>query len=175
MNLLIKSSAIVAIAAITSCSGERKRSNLTYDSNTENNYWKTTNAVEVSDKAHSGNYLSRINKNNPFSLNFEAQLKKISDKPLSKAYISAYIMLTGFETEQNLVLEIRDSTGEKTVEWLNVDAGDYIDEPNKWVKIDNIIDLTINNRNNPNNFYRVYATNGKEGDVFVDDFMVEFE
>jgi predicted DNA-binding protein (MmcQ/YjbR family) len=175
MKALIKLFAVSAIITITSCSNERKRGALIYDSNNENGLWRTTGAVIKSDKAHTGSYLNKINKDNPYSNTFEIQVKDISSKPLTKVYLSAYMMLTEYNTEQNLVLEIRDSTGQNLTEWLSINAADYIDKPNEWVKIENVLDLTINNRNNLDYFYRVYATNGKEGAVYVDDFEIEFE
>lgn len=158
-----------------SCSDNKNKGRLCYDSNTENPYWRATGAVIKFENAHSGNYVSKINKDNPFSLNFEAKAKEISDKSLSKAKLSAWIMLTSFDSEQNLVFEIRDSTGEKTLEWLNINAADYIENLNQWVKIDHLVDLTISNRNNKEYFYRAYAANGKEHAVYVDDFELEFE
>lgn len=175
MKALIKLLIVSIVITIASCSNERKRGSLTYDSNNENGLWRTTGAVIKSDKARSGSYVNKINKDNPFSNTFEIQAKNISNRPLSKAYISAYMMLTDDNTEQNLVLEIRDSTGQNLIEWLNINAANYIDNLNEWVKVDNIIDLTINNRNNPGYYYRVYASNGNEADVYVDDFEVEFE
>lgn len=157
------------------CSTEKNRSKFVFDTTMENIYWSPSPSTIKYDNAHSGNYACKINTTNAFSTVFESKVSEISNKPLKSAKISAWMMLTGDNSEQNLVLEIRDSSNQQTKEWLNTDAIDYIDNLNHWTKIDLIIDLTINDRNNLQNIYKVYASNGKEDAVFVDDFQVEFE
>jgi hypothetical protein len=148
---------------------------MNFNNNIETSYWTTSsNTIQVNN-AHSGNYCCKLNKDSPFSTTFNIRVKDISEKPLQRAKISAWFMPTSDLVEQNLVLDIRDSTTEKSFEWINNDAANYLTELNKWGKIDLLVDLTINNRNDPNNVYRIYASNGKDEPIYVDDFEIVFE
>lgn len=173
-NIKIKLLSIIIIFN-TACTQSKQRGNLVFDTNLENSNWSTSGSQSKFNNAHSGNFVCKINKDNAFTNNFEARVIDVSSKTLKTARISAWMMLTSKNSEQNLVLEIRDSSNQKTLEWLNTNAADYIDNLNQWVKIDLVVDLTINNRNNQQNIYRIYASNGKDDIVYVDDFEVGFE
>ncbi len=164
---------LLSLILATGCS-EEKRGKLTFDTNFESAYWGTNSSVIKSAEAHSGNYMSKINKDNPYSSTFEIKAKDLESKSISSVNITAWFMLTGDNSEQQLVFEIRDSSNLKTLEWLNLDATEYVEELNKWVKVEHLVDLTENNRNNPNNIYRVYASNSKDEPVYVDDIDIEF-
>jgi hypothetical protein len=163
------------IVLFAGCSGETTKSKLSFDNNNECISWQQTASAIRFPQAHSGNYVCKINKDNPFSAVLDIRVKDISDKPLRKARITAWFMLTSNGTEQNLVMDVRDSTMQNSYEWINVDAADYNSELNKWSQAELVIDLTKKDRNNINNVYRIYASNGRSEPVYVDDFEVSFE
>ena len=166
---------LLVFTMLFSCSREEKKSKLAFDNNIESIYWGSSpNTIKFAN-AHSGNYVCKLDKTNPFSQVFNIKVKDLSTKPLRRAKISAWFMLTGNYSEQNLVLDVRDSSMQQSLEWINTDAIDYVKDLNKWGKAELIVDLTKKNRNNPNNVFRIYASNGKEEPIYVDDFEIQFE
>jgi hypothetical protein len=159
----------------SACSDEENYNKLSFDNNIECTGWSTSGSTIPYANAHSGNYVCKIDKNNSFSTMLDIKVKDISKKPLKRAKITAWFMLTSHDTEQNLVLDVRDSTLQNSFEWIKTDAADYTNDLNKWTKAELIVDLTKKDRNNVNNIYRIYAANGKNDPVYVDDFEVSFE
>jgi hypothetical protein len=137
--------------------------------------WKDSPSMIQFPDAHSGTHVCKLNKDNPFSSSMDIKVKDISRKPLKTARITAWFMITSNTSDQNLVLDIRDSTLQNSFEWINTDAANYLTDLNKWAKVEMTVDLTKKDRNNPNNVYRIYAANSKDEPVYVDDFEVSFE
>ena len=162
-------------ALFAGCSEEKVRGKLTFDNNNECISWSQSTSTIKFPQAHSGNYVCKINKENPFSNVLNIRVSEISNKPLKRATITAWFMLTSNGTEQNLVMDVRDSSQQNSFEWINVDAADNNNELNKWRKAELVVDLTKKDRNNINNVYRIYASNGRDEAVYVDDFEVSFE
>lgn len=166
---------ILSLAILFAGCSEKERGKFVFDSNMETSYWSpSTNVIKFAN-AHSGNHACKIDKSNPYSTTFELRANEISEKPLHTAKITGWFLLTGDNSEQQLVFEVRDSSNLQTLEWINTNAADYIEELNQWGKIELIVDLSFDNRNNPKNIFRVYASNGKEDAVYVDDIEVGFE
>jgi len=167
---------LLSISAVfASCKEEKVKSKLSYDNNNESMAWTQSPAIIKTPEAHSGNYVCKIDKGSPYSSVLNVRVKDISDKQLKKARISAWFMLTSNASEQGLVLDIRDSTGQNSLEWLGVDAADFTTEVNKWARAELVVDLTQKDRNNKGKLYRIYALNNTDAPVFVDDFEVNFE
>ena len=171
----IKISGILLFFICAGCSREGDFNKLSFNNSLECAGWSTSGSMIPFADSHSGHYVCKINKDNAFSSILDIKVKDISKKPLKRARITAWFMLTSHTTEQNLVLDVRDSTLQNSYEWINTDAADYSIDLNKWVKAELVVDLTKKNRNNINNIYRIYASNGKDDPVYVDDFEVSFE
>jgi len=174
-NTLSKLACFIIIVFISGCSGEPNRGALTFNNNIECILWEQSASSIKFDNAHSGNYVSKINSDNPYSTILNIRARDISDKPLKTVKVTAWFMLTSNTTEQSLVLDIRDSTNLQSIEWLNVDAASFNIVLNKWAQAELIVNLARNNRNNIDNVYRIYAVNSKNEPVYVDDFEVSFE
>jgi hypothetical protein len=174
MMKLLRVFSALFIILITACS-EEKKSKLTFTNDIESSYWSSSAGVMVFPNAHSGNYVSKLNKESAYSTIFNIKVKDIPDHASQRIKISAWFMLTGNDSEQNLVLDVRDSSMQNSLEWINVDARDYVTDLNTWGKTELIVDLTQKSRNSPENVLRIYAANGKETPVYVDDFEIEFE
>ena len=165
------------IIQLASCSSE-KDSKLFFSNNIESSYvWDEhpPSSIVKFDKAHSGNYVCKMDVNNPFSITYNMRVKDISPKPLSKVKVSAWFMLTENNSEQNLIINILDSSMQKSFEWLARNAAEDIKELNQWGRVEQTIDLTQKNRNNPDNVIRIYAANGRGEPVYVDDIEIQFE
>jgi hypothetical protein len=165
---------ILPVIMVVACSQEKK-TQLIFSNDVEGKYWSSSSSVIEFPQAHSGNHVNKLNKQNAFSNTFNIRIKDISSKPVKRVRISAWFMLTGDNSERNLVLDIRDSSNQKSLEWINADARDYIPDLNQWAKAELVVDLTLKNRNNPENTLGVYAANGKEEPIYVDDIEILFE
>ena len=166
---------LVIIILFAGCSDDTSQTRFRFDNNNECISWRHTTSTVRFPQAHSGNYVCRINKDNEYSTILDIRVRDISDKPLKKARISAWFMLTGNASMQNLVFDVRDSSVMNSYEWINADAADQDYELNKWTHVKLEVDLTKKDRNNMNNVYRIYANNNREEPVYVDDFEVFFE
>jgi|GEM_PF-6349931 len=162
---------------LVACSGskEDKGNKLTFKNDLEGNYWSPSQNLISFPQSHSGNFVNKLETGQAFSNIFNIRVKDISSKPVKRAKVTAWFMLTGTDSEQNLVLDVRDSTMQNSFEWINVDATDFVSELNKWGKVELIVDLTLKNRNSPDHVFRIYAANGRKQPVYVDDFEISFE
>jgi hypothetical protein len=167
------------VLSLSSCD-RNKNSDLIFFNSMESSIGWNVNQVPNNypiikfDNAFSGQYVCKLDSTNPFSITFYMKQKDICKKKLSLVRLSAWFMIIADNSEQNLVTEIRDSN-EKVLEWIVKDAKDFEPEINNWRKVSITIDLTLNERNNPENYVRIYASNGKAFPVFVDDIKIEFE
>ena len=166
---------LIILIVVAGCTSEQGIGKLTFDNNIECISWSHPESTVKFPEAHSGNYVCKIYKDNPYSAVLDIRVKDISSKPLKKIYVNAWFRLTSNASEQSLVLDIRDSTVQNSFEWLNVDAADFNNDLNKWSRAELIVDLTKKDRNNINNVYRIYAVNNRDEPVYVDDFEVSFE
>jgi len=175
ITTLLNYAFIILVLFSAGCSSEQTQPKMSFGCNIETIYWKNLSVSYKFPNAHSGNYVSKLNKDSPYSAALDLPVREISSKPLKRAKITAWFMCTSNASVQNLVCDIRDSSMQNSVEWIGVDAADFSIELNKWSKAELIIDLTKNNRNNLSYVYRIYAFNDKDDPVYVDDFDVSFE
>src|SRR6185436_1172223 len=105
------------------------------------------------DKAHSGKFVYKINKESPFSGTFDMVIKDLNVENPKRAIISAWVFIETLESEPELVFEFRD---EKfgIVDWVSLKAKDVIQNEKEWTKVKFEIDLTQKNRNNSQNHVR---------------------
>jgi hypothetical protein len=167
--------ACALIVILSSCSNERTKSKLIFSYDNEDNYWSPNASVVKFADAHSGNSANKINKQNPYSGVFDIKANEISAKRLQYAKISAWFLMTGNNSEQNLVFDVRDAATQKSYEWISKDAMEFAKGMNQWCKVTLEVDLRQAGRGNLDRAYRIYACNGKDDVVYVDDFEIEFE
>src|SRR5436190_8969490 len=89
---------LLCFIMVAGCSEEKSKSKLSFDNNSESIYWKRTETAVRFPQAHSGNYVSKIYRDNPFSIVLDLPVRDISDKPLRRAKIKAWFMLTSNAT-----------------------------------------------------------------------------
>ena len=168
---------VLSIALVSSCSNEQKDSKLFFSNNIENGYvWGDHSpSIQRFDNAHSGNYVCKLDEKTPYSVVFNMREKAISTKQLKKATVTAWFLLTGTNSEQNLVIDVRDSADQNSLQWSNMNAANSILDVNKWGQAELSLDLTQKGWDNPNNCIRIYAANGKGEPVYVDDIEIRFE
>lgn len=125
------------------------------------------------DDAHSGKYVYKISKENSFSGTFDIKVNDLPEKP-KKVTLEAWLYLETLNSNPDVVIEIRDGSFNMK-EWLSSKAIDQITQEKKWTKVTCVVDLTQQNRLNPDNRIRGYVSNGSEGVTYVDDLTMIFE
>jgi hypothetical protein len=136
------------------------------DNKSKNMIWK--------DGAFSGHVICQIDSVAPYTPTFNMQFKDISDKPIKSVKIDAQIMMSGNESNPTIVVDIRNQNFE-TIEWIPSGAKHSVNEMNKWVPVTVTVNLQEKDRNNPENFVRIYVSNVEPKIAFVDDIQITFE
>jgi hypothetical protein len=174
---LMKKIKLFALAALMlACNDNPVNTKLTYTNNLETEYAFYTkhapNVIKVND-AHSGWFVSKIDAANAYSATFQMRVADISENPLKSVRFSAWVKMESNNTKPLLVVDIRDSAW-NSLEWLPYNAFKEIDKLNKWIYVTSTVDLAEKNRNNPNNFLRMYVSNGEKDAAYVDDISITF-
>jgi hypothetical protein len=161
---------------IASCRSDKKTSLYFLDTVESNYAWNGNHipCIIKSEKAHSGMYMCKVNKDYSSSVTFNMRLGDISPKPLKAVTVSGWIMLTGNNSERNITIDIRNQN-DSMVEYFSHNTGYDLRDINKWVYTKYRFNLSKKNRNNIDNRILVYFYNSKEEPIYVDDIAVEFE
>lgn len=126
------------------------------------------------DAAHSGIYVNSINSESPYSTTFYMRLGDISKKPLRKIKISGWIKSKNLNSSPTFVIDILDKD-RKSIEYLAKDGRKEMQKSDTWFQVTNEIKLDNAKRGNPDNYIKVYFTNGSPESCLVDDLEIIFE
>jgi len=124
--------------------------------------------------AHSGMFVCIVDSENVFSVNYEMKNRNISNEPLKRVKVGAWINMQQEGSDPNLAIDIRDSSG-KTLDWIAVNSKDLSKKTMEWQWMELTVDLTVKKRNAPENSLRIYAFNQKGASCLVDDMEVRYE
>lgn len=166
--------ALSAVLMISACTSNQE--GIRFYSNYDNDLgWNESfsKLMEEIPDAPSGKMAGVLNAQSPYSTTFNLNAARISDKPLKSVTVTAQVKIEGATADPLVVIDIRGKDG-NTLEWLSKGPDDIGGSVGKWVTISNQIDLTANNRNDPNNIFRIYATNNSPEKVLVDDIEIVF-
>jgi hypothetical protein len=125
-------------------------------------------------EARSGKYVCKIDNQSPYSVTFELQTMEITDNVLKRVNVSAWVKIDDANSEPLVVVDILDKD-RNSREWIPQGLDDKQNSVGKWVKLSSQIDLTSNNRNQPQNSFRIYVSNGSASSALVDDIEVVFK
>lgn len=123
-------------------------------------------------KGHSGKYYSKLDSVNVYSVTFQDSLSGISEKPLKKVNISAWIYFANPTANGELIFTIWDKT-EKPLFTKSMYIQTQVTKVNEWTQVT----LSVNMPENmsPSDIIKVYALQHGKEDILVDDFEVAFE
>jgi hypothetical protein len=166
----------LVIVLCCSCNSEMKDSKLNFTNSIESSYAWTDHPqsnILWSNDAHSGNYVCKIDSLFPYSVTFNMKLSDVSKNPLQSVRISAWVNSSSLMSNPIIAVDIRDHS-QNTLEWFTQQSSDFISEPNKWEKVSMDLNLSVQNRNLPDNYIRVYLYSSQKDYSLVDDIEVEF-
>lgn len=120
--------------------------------------------------AHSGNYSAFTDFNHPYSLGFIRKLREISDRPIKRIEMNAWVLTKSFDAKAGLVLSIE--SGGKPQFYKGVNVLDSIQATQKWYPVrcrfDLPSDLSMDHE------VRMYLWNTGKDTVLADDFEIKF-
>lgn len=169
---------ISLLALITACSPDENVSSvLIFKNNMDGIHaWTEKHPANFirTDIAYSGLYVCKVNNESPYSTTFYVKLGDINSKTLKKLKVSGWIQVPDMNAQATLVVDLLDQN-KQSFDYIAKYCMKELKDTNKWVKITNEINLSTGNRNNPENFVKVYFTNNAQQPLLVDDMIVEFE
>lgn len=120
--------------------------------------------------AHSGNYSALTDSNHPYSLGFIRKLREITDHPVKRIEINAWVLSKSLDSKAGLVLSIE--TDGKSQFYKGVDVLDSIQATQKWYPLR--CGFNLPSDLNMDHEVRVYLWNQGKDTVLVDDIEIKF-
>jgi len=123
------------------------------------------------EQAHSGEYSSRINRENAFSVGFTWPVKMIPPGKFNRVDIEFYYYQPFAISKAQIVMEILEGEGKAV--WVNKHLSDYGPPTEEWISIKASFDIppeAINHR-----LIKLYVWNPGKEPSFVDDILIQFE
>lgn len=125
-------------------------------------------------EAHSGQFAMSTDSTNPYSKIFKLKFSEISDKTIGSVKFSIWCRSDKLPIKAVVVTAVtNDSTGQVII-WNGTTIEKEVTEPHQWIKIEDLIDLSKNAANMPNNSFAFYIYNTGGSTVLGDDVVLEF-
>lgn len=120
--------------------------------------------------AHSGNYSALTDSNHPYSLGFIRKLREITDGPVKRIEMNAWVLTKSLNAKAKLVLSIESGGTPRFYE--GVDILPSIEATQKWYSLRCHFDLPSDL--DMDHEVRIYLWNTGKDTVLVDDFEIKF-
>lgn len=136
-------------------------------------WYKNPTVLKTKD-AHSGEYVSKIDSVNIYSLGFDLPLSIVNERflPVTEVKATVWAMLKSKNAKGALITELKKN--DSLIVWNSVKLQDYCKEANKWYKVEFILNLREHDFSNNENLFRCYVANDSKEEILLDDFEVEF-
>ena len=121
--------------------------------------------------AHSGEWSSKMDANNEFSLGFVMDMKKINEKGYKKVKASAWGYLSESDAKTSFVITVDGA--DKPIAYSADDFRNFIKGPKTWGRI--TARLTLPDLKGKDAVVKVYALTSNKKEAYVDDFEIQFE
>ena len=163
----------IALFAIVSCGDKKDKqdaNSVKFSNDMENNLqWMNTNTL-VKDKAHSGDYVCKMDSTHEYSFGFYYKFEKMNTKLPKKAKVNLFAFAQSSCEKVQLAIEV-DSLG-KTIFWTSKPIEKKLSTPNQWIEVAEEFDFPQNIL--PSYDVKVYVWNPKKKNFLLDDLNVEF-
>lgn len=123
-------------------------------------------------EAHSGEWMSRADPQFPFSITFKRRLGDISNRPIRKIMVSAWVKTQTIPTKASLVISI--DAGNNPVFWKAESLENQISEKEKWTEVAGEFDIPLGDIG-PDHVVKFYIWNTDNSMLHVDDMRIVFE
>lgn len=136
--------------------------------------WYKHPSVFKTKEAHSGEYVSKIDSVTIYSVLFDLPLSIVNIRwiPVREVKATVWVMFKSENAKGALITELKKN--DALIVWNSVKLQDYCKEAGKWYKVEYILNLRENDFSSDDNLFRCYAANDSKGEIFLDDFEIEF-
>ena len=177
-NLFLTAALTTSLYFLPGCSGPDSKSELSFVNDMETLFGWNTNSrlsnIVYYKGAHSGRYVCAMDSSNNFGPTFEMRLKEVDPGPLKRLKVGCWFNTQQEGSRPEIIVDIRDKDG-NTKEWLTQPGKDIIKSTGEWTWVELQLDLSVKNRNLPDNIFRIYPLNTSGAVALADDIGIHFE
>lgn len=168
---------VAALASLAACSsGDDAKVDpnvLTKTSFEEVSGWGIDPTTLTKERAHTGVYAMRVDKDHEFSLTYDVVMGKVSPRKIKKMNLHGWVFLPTDKTAAILGIQITDpDQGNKEVFGDGVKMQETVKDYNKWVEVDKDIELPATIA--PTHHLKMFLWRAGAADpVYVDDLTLK--
>ncbi len=165
MNRLL----LIALVLLAGCKGHNPSGNLVYFTDVDNlaGWYETPTIIKF--KAHSGEFVCKIDTINSFGLTFKKRMSEISGKAIFKVDVSAWVYVNDLGAKGGFVCSLDSMLGKGFV-YLNERFDEKIDKAKRWTKVKS--EFFFPDSYDPDFIFAVYLWNTGKEDIFADDLEI---
>lgn len=131
-----------------------------------------TNEITIEKrKAFTGEYVSKLDAVNPYSISFKMKTGAISPKPILRAEVSAWVYLNDLSSKGAIAC-VMDSSQGKPYVYHTESLGGKVKKVHEWTRISSV--FYFPEKQSPEFLFSTYLWNTGEGEFYVDDLEVRF-
>ncbi|MEO0310639.1 MAG: hypothetical protein RIQ89_296 [Bacteroidota bacterium] len=131
--------------------------------------WVNTSKVIKSDHAHSGQYVSKTDATDPYSLGYITKLWAQQIKTIDKVKAQVYIYAPS-TAQGNLVVSVEENG--KPISFRSSAIADYNTKGNSWVQISTLLKFDKPITTSEQTELRVYVAYAGQDPILIDDFDI---
>jgi hypothetical protein len=119
--------------------------------------------------AHSGNYVCQTSNRSPYSITFKSRISEITQKPILRAQISAWVYAYSTDVKGSIVCAIDSSPGKGYIYFAD-NFSEKIQKKNTWTKVSS--EFYFPKVYTPDFIFSAYLWNAGTKEIFVDDMEI---
>jgi hypothetical protein len=131
---------------------------------------KTVITMPAPAKAHSGEFVSKVDKDNIYSYAYQDYIRNINNVPPYKVFVNGWVYITEPNEEAIIALDISDNTS--TILWRPFPLKDQLKNLNEWTEFN--AEFTIGQPVTVDQQLKIFAFGGNKT-AYFDDFKITFE
>jgi hypothetical protein len=135
--------------------------------------WSFHPTIYRTEKAHSGEYVSKTDTSNIYSVTFDIPNSAVNQQYsiVREVKATAWILMKSSKAKATFVTEVRKY--DQMIHWSGIKVQDLCPAHDQWFKVEKILTLSKDLNGNDCHF-RLYLVNDAKDDVYIDDITVEY-
>jgi len=157
------------IVMVSACSREKNiNDRLEFNNDVDGMAHWTDNPTIVKYNSHTGKFACRTDSMNQFSLTFRKRMGEITEKPIMRVYISAWIYVNNISADGRFVCALDSAPG---VGYVYLNETFHIKKEREWTKVSSVFYLP--KTYNPDFILSSYIWNTGKEEIYIDDFHIK--
>lgn len=168
--------AVAALPLLASCSKTEEKAapaNLITQNDFENLYgWVSATPSLTTEKAHSGRYSVKVDKDVEYGISYISLLGKASASRVQKLNVSGWVMTADPNSTASIVVQVMNpAQGNQQVFWDNIDLKKEVTKANEWTEVKKEFTLPANVE--AGHELRIYMwRSGSDKPTYLDDLTI---